>query len=254
VMRDDAIIKFEKVNFSYGGTNVLENISFSIKRGDFVGIIGPNGSGKTTLLRMILNLLDPESGNVQLFDTPISKFNNWNKIGYVPQKVTQLETKFPITVNEVISLGRVSNVGLFGKLKRRDKRAISHAESIIDISTIKNKLITELSGGQQQRVFIAKALASEPEVLILDEPTTGVDLESQEAFYNLLTKLNKERGLTIILVSHDVGVIVNEVKTIFCINRSLIYRGSPQGFTQSDHIQELYGKGRKFFLHGHQHV
>lgn len=253
-MTNDTIIEFKNVNFSYTSEKVLDNINFSIKKGDFVGIIGPNGSGKTTLLRIILKLLYPQEGEVKLFGEAIGKFRAWEKIGYVPQKVTQLETKFPITVEEVISLGRTSRMGLFGRLTKKDIFAVARAEDIIDIEKLKSKLITEISGGQQQRVFIAKALASEPEVLILDEPTTGVDLESQENFYNLLEKLNKERRLTIILVSHDIGVVINEVKTLFCINKSLLYRGSPRDFTKSDRLGELYGKDRRFFLHGHEHA
>ncbi len=250
-MNDESVISFKHVSFRYNGEKVLDDINVDIKRGDFVGIIGPNGSGKTTLLRLSLNLLKAQSGEVRLFGERISRFTDWSRIGYVPQKITQLETKFPITVEEVIALGRTSRVGLFGRLAGRDKRAIRHVEEIIDISRIKNKLITELSGGQQQRVFIAKALASEPELLILDEPTTGVDLESQETFYSLLTKLNRETGLTIILVSHDIGVVLNQVSTLFCINRSLIYHGSPEKFVRGKQLEDLYGKDIRVFLHTH---
>ena len=251
-MNANTIVNFEDVNFSYNGNIALKDINFSINKGDFVGIIGPNGSGKTTLLRVILKLLRPQSGKISLFGKPINQFRLWSKIGYVPQKVTQLETKFPITVEEVISLGRVSTIGLFGKFTKKDYRAVSHAEDIIEIDPIKKRLITELSGGQQQRVFIAKALASDPDLLILDEPTTGVDVESQESFYKLLAKLNKERGLTIILVSHDIGVVVNEVNTLFCINKSLIYHGTPKHFIEGKHMEEIYGKEIRFFLHSHQ--
>jgi zinc transport system ATP-binding protein len=245
------LIRFDKVNFSYGERVVLEGIDFIIRKGDFAGIIGPNGSGKTTLLRIVLKLLKPQSGDVTLFGKPAKYFNAWEKIGYVPQKVTQLESKFPITVEEAVALGRTSRLGLWRRFSARDAGAVDRVLSIMEIQKIRDRLITELSGGQQQRVFIAKALASEPELLILDEPTTGVDLESQDKFYDLLAKLNKEKGLTIILVSHDISVVVNAVSTLFCINRSLVYHGTPARFVQGEYLEKIYGKERKFLLHGH---
>lgn len=248
---DNNIITFEKVSFSFNGEKVLDDVNFSIKKGDFVGIIGPNGSGKTTLLKIILKLLIAQEGKITLFNKPIQNFGDFKKIGYIPQKVTQLETKFPITVEEVISLGRISLLGLFGRMSRKDTQAVIGSLNIIEISDIKHKLITELSGGQQQRVFIAKALVSEPELLILDEPTIGVDTHSQEKFYQLLEKLNKEKKMTIILVSHDVGVIAEEVNTLFCLNRRLIYHGTPEKFFKSKYLEEIYGKGKKLFIHSH---
>lgn len=245
------IVELEKVNFNYNHQVILKNITLSIKKGDFVGIIGPNGGGKTTLLKIILKLLALRQGDISLFGQSIRSFNSWHRIGYVPQKVTQLETKFPITVQEIVSLGRVSKLGLLGRTVRKDADSIDAAIKTVDLFDNKSKLITELSGGQKQRVFIAKALASEPELLILDEPTTGVDIKSQEKFYQLLSKLNCEKGITIILVSHDIGVVINEVKTLFCINHSLVYHGSSEKFSKGNYLEKIYGKEIRFVLHEH---
>ncbi|MBI5452876.1 metal ABC transporter ATP-binding protein [Candidatus Gottesmanbacteria bacterium] len=250
-MKKEPIIKLETVSFSYNGGKIIDRISLEIKRGDYVGIIGPNGGGKTTLLRLVLNLLEPQSGLVYLSGQPVSQFREWSMIGYIPQKATQFETRFPITVGEVVSLGTVARKGMFRRSDKADEKSVENALHIVGMEEFKSKLITELSGGEQQRVFIAKALASEPDLLILDEPTVGIDLESQEKFYELLQNLNQRMGKTIIIVSHDIDVTVNEVSVLVCINRSLIYHGEPKQFIKKDYLEKLYGKGRRFILHGH---
>jgi zinc transport system ATP-binding protein len=190
-------------------------------------------------------------GTISLFGQPQHSFRDWTRVGYIPQKATQLETRFPVTVEEVVSLGRIAKKGLLGKLDQEDRRAIGESLALVDATAFKKKLIADLSGGQQQRVFIAKALASDPDLLIMDEPTVGIDVESQDRFYELLAKLNQETGKTIIVVSHDIDVIANEVNTIACLNKHLIYHGSPKRFIKEDYLEKLYGKGRKFIIHGH---
>lgn len=245
------LITIDNVSFRYNESRVIEHVNLDIQQGEYVGIIGPNGSGKTTLLRLILGLLVPQSGTIYLFGKPVQQVKDWSKIGYIPQKATQFDSQFPITVNEIVSLGRIAKKGLFGKFTHDDEQVIRRAIEMADISNLKHTLMTELSGGQQQRVFIAKALASEPDILILDEPTVGVDVESQEKFYTLLSHLNKKEGKTIIIVSHDIDVIANEVSTIACINKHLVYHGAPKEFIKEDYIEKLYGKGRRFIIHGH---
>lgn len=249
-MRNEPIITVDYVSFGYSGNPVLDNIKLEVMPGDYLGLIGPNGSGKTTLLRLILGLLEPKSGKIDLFGKPLHRVKDWTHLGYIPQKATQFENRFPITVWETVSLGRIAKKGLFGKFNQEDKKAIDTALNKVDLLPFKDKLLEELSGGQQQRVFIAKALASDPELLILDEPTVGVDSQSQEEFYELLTALNKE-GKTIIIVSHDIDVIANEVTSLACLNKTLIYHGTPKEFIKDDYLEKLYGKNRKFIIHGH---
>ncbi len=235
------IVSLKNVFFRYRDEDVLEGINLDISAGDFVGIIGPNGGGKTTLLKIILGLIKPTSGEVNVFD---------KRIGYVSQRADQSHLQIPITVKEVVSLGRVSKAGLFKRFSNADKAAVTKALEQVEMGEYSDRLITELSGGQQQRVFIARALASEPELLVLDEPTAGVDSESQEEFYQLLSKLAKSH-LTMLIVSHDIDVILNEVSQVACINKRLIFEGSPKTFVAGRYLEKMYGKSRKFLIHGH---
>jgi len=244
------IVDIQNLCFSYDKDETLCSISLSIEKGDFLGLIGPNGSGKSTLLKVILGLLKAQEGSVKLFGTEISNFKQWTRIGYIPQKANYIETSIPISVNEIVQLGRVAKVGLGSFLGQSDKEAIDQALESVGMLKYKNRQLTELSGGEQQRVFIAKALASSPELLILDEPTIGVDVSVQDEFYQLLSELNK-KGITLIIVSHDIDVIVNEVNKLACLNKKLVYHGTPKDFIKEDYLEKLYGKTRKFILHDH---
>ncbi len=227
------ILKLENISFSYANSDVVRDISFSVKKGDFVGLIGPNGSGKTTLLKIILGILNPRKGSIYLFKRDLKKFDKWDKIGYVPQKATNIEKNFPATVHEVVSMGLLA-IKKFPKIiTKQDDTEIKNALSVVRMEKYSQKRITELSGGQQQRVLIAKALVTKPEILILDEPTTGVDQENQKSFYDLLGKLNKER-MTIVLVSHDIGRITQYVTKIASINQTLNFYGSHKEFCSKD--------------------
>jgi zinc transport system ATP-binding protein len=240
------IIEVENINFSYNSEEILESVNLSVEKGDFLGIIGPNGSGKTTLLKIMLGLIEATSGEVKLFGTSIAKFKDWRKIGYVPQKATHFDDKLPVTVEEVISLGLVNQ-----KLnKTQTDEAVTNALSVVGMTEQRKRLLKELSGGQQQRIFIAKALASSPELLILDEPTTGVDTASQDQFYSLLSRLNAS-GLTLIMVSHDMDIVVKEVNKLVCINKKILYAGPPEEFIDSDNIDKLQGESRRIILHKH---
>ncbi len=245
------LIEFKHVDFAYQQHTVLEDIDFSVHEGEFVGIIGPNGSGKSTLLKLMLGLLQPQKGQVSLSGQTVVVGKNTAEFGYMPQKITQLETRFPITVEEVVQLGLVHSHAFLPFISKKDHQAVEKALKTVDLLPYSKRLITQLSGGQQQRVFIAKALAAQPKLLILDEPTVGVDAESQEEFYTLLTKLNTELGITIILVSHDIDVVMSEVKTVLCLNKTLIYHGSSSKFLEGNYLEKLYGKGKKFVVHHH---
>src|SRR5260221_13221811 len=186
------IIELNNVAYSYGKNEpVINGITFAIHKGDYLGLIGPNGAGKSTLLKLILGILKPTSGHIRLFDTDIRKFKDWSKIGYISQQVTHIDPNFPMTVEEVVDMGRYPKKGLFRFLNQKDHMIVK--ESLIHVGMLdyKKKLIGDLSGGQQQRVFIDRALAGEPEVIVLDEPTTGVDEKTQKQFYSLMQKLNQ---------------------------------------------------------------
>jgi len=244
------LIQVEHVSFSYQEQVVLEDVSFDIQSGEFIGLIGPNGSGKTTLLKIVLGLLKPQHGSVKILGKSV-QVGQYTQLGYIPQKMTQLETRFPITVEEVVSLGRVDRRHLFHQLNGQDYQAVTEALHAVNLNEYRQRLITDLSGGQQQRAFIAKALAGNPKLLILDEPTVGIDTQSQEVFYTLLAELNKKRGLTIIIVSHDIDVVMNEVNSVLCLNKNLIYHGNPKEFVQEKILEQTYGKNRKYVIHGH---
>jgi zinc transport system ATP-binding protein len=233
----DPVVSIKDVSFRYGQDLVLEHISFDIPRGDFIGIIGPNGSGKTTLLRLILGFLKPTEGEVSLFGQPADKFRDWSKIGYVPQKAGSSVLKFPLTVEEVVSMAGT-------------KKAAAESLKAVGLYDQRRRLLSELSGGQQQRVYIARALIADPQLLILDEPTVGVDAQSQAQFYALLRRLNQERQLTLVLVSHDIDVVAQEVKNIVCLNCQVVYHGEPKDVAQEVH-EKLYGKNVRFVEHHH---
>lgn len=245
------IIEVRDLSFAYGNTPVLKSITLTVHQGDYLGIIGPNGSGKTTLLKVMLGLLAPTSGTVKLFGCEHYCFKEWSKIGYVPQKAINFDPLFPATVHEVVAMGRYGKKGLLRRINKDDETIIEKSLRQVEMFDYKNRLIGDLSSGQQQRVFIARALAGEPEVIFLDEPTVGVDVKTQEQFYVLLKKLNQELGITLILVSHDIDVIASEVTELACINQTLIYHGEPKEFIKGDYLQKLYGKNIRQILHDH---
>ena len=245
-------IDLTDVSFSYGREDVLQHITFSIERGDYVGMIGPNGGGKTTLLKMILGLLRPTHGRVRVFGQDVYRLSYERAhIGYVPQRASQLDSTFPASVEEVVASGRTARLGIFHVARSNDQKAIARALDITGLTSYRQRLIGELSGGERQRVYIARALAGEPQVLILDEPTVGVDLTSQDQFFSFLSDLNKQHGLTILLVSHDIDSVRKEVKTLLCINRELICAGPAATLITHEYLERLYGKNIHLAAHGH---
>jgi zinc transport system ATP-binding protein len=249
------VIDVSHVSFRYpgGADNVLDDISFSVKAGDYVGILGPNGSGKSTLLKLLLGLLHAERGSIQLFGRDLHHTTNRYKIGYVPQRSARVDASFPATVEEVVTSGLTARLGLFQRPSLRDRQMVTRTLRTVHIERFRNRLLSDLSGGELQRVFIARALAPQPRVLILDEPTTGIDIGSQEDFYKLLRDLNREHGLTILFVSHDVDVITREVNSVICVNRSLVYHGAPKDFLTEKNMQKLYGRSTTLITHRHAH-
>lgn len=221
------LIEVKDVSFSYGNHQILENINLNIHLGDYLGLIGPNGGGKTTLVKLMLGLLKPDKGEINMLGVSLSKFKDWNKIGYVAQKVTNFDPNFPITASEVVALGKNS---------LKEKKAVDWALQIVEMTSYKDRLIGNLSGGQQQRIFIARALAQKPQIIFLDEPTSGVDANSQKEFYTFIAKLNHELDITLILVSHDMEIVEKEVTEIAYINQKLEYYLNPKDFIKHAHV------------------
>src|SRR5438128_7760638 len=189
VTRVDPVVELEHVTFDYESERVLDEVSLRIGRGDFLGIIGPNGSGKTTLLKVLLGLLRPASGRIKLFGTDVRLFREWARIGYVPQKATAFDARFPASVLEVVISGRSGVAGIGHRFSGRDRTAAEEALETVGMFEFRARPIGRLSAGQQQRAFIARALASRPQLLLLDEPTVGVDVAPQEQVSSLLGHL-----------------------------------------------------------------
>ena len=243
-------VELEDVAFSHGEVRVLDGINLTVAPGDFLGIIGPNGSGKTTMLRIMLGLLAPAHGHVRLFGHAPSAFRQWGRLGYVPQKAI-LDPTLPATVQEVVATGLVPTLGLFGRVGAAERARITEVLGQVGMAAHAGHRVAALSTGQQQRVLIARALVSNPELLILDEPTGGVDPEAQTSFYALLQHLNREREVTLILVSHDIGVVAKEVTKLACLNRRLIFHGPPGDFLSDAALTALYGPSVRVVSHAH---
>ncbi|MFZ2303552.1 MAG: metal ABC transporter ATP-binding protein [Minisyncoccia bacterium] len=246
---EEPYIELNNVSFSYDNTPVIENLTFTVRKGEYLGIIGPNGGGKTTLIKVILGLLHPTEGAVMLFGKDRHDFKEKYRIGYVPQRITQTDKNFPATVFEVVRTGRIARLGFFERFAKEDIDAVERAMEISGIAKYRDTLIGNLSGGERQRVFIARALASGPDVLILDEPTVGVDIGAQKTFYDFLAKLNSEHHLTIIFISHDVDAVSQETKTVLCLNHNLVCHGLPQDLLNEHILERLYGKHSKRVPH-----
>lgn len=226
------IIEIDHLTFAYEEEIVLDDIQWTIHEGDFWGLFGPNGSGKSTLLKCILGQLKPQGGEVRVMGKPTSHWKNDLTIGYVSQKSNSFNRGFPATVQEVVASGLTGKKGLFRWFHQKDWEKIDKALKQVGLIDLKKQNIGRLSGGQQQRVFIARALVADPKILVLDEPTVGMDVKSIEAFYKLLTQLSREKKLTLLLVTHEMEVFSAYVKQVACLNRRLIFKGEVEDFNK----------------------
>ncbi|WP_424018220.1 metal ABC transporter ATP-binding protein [Halorientalis pallida] len=234
----EPVIDVSGVDFGYTATPVVENVSLTVAPGEYVAVVGPNGSGKSTLMKLMLGLLQPDEGTVRLFDEPAHAFDDGDRIGYVAQQASASK-EMPITVREVVKMGRFPHVG-FGRLSAADWEIVDDALATVGMSDFADRRITNLSGGQRQRAFIARALASEADLLVLDEPTVGVDAESVEAFYDLLDALN-DRGITILLIEHDLSAVTEHADRVVCLNREVYFDGPATEFVESDALARAFG-------------
>ena len=248
------ILDFRQVSFLYDGELVLDDVDFAVKTGEFVAILGPNGSGKTTLIKLALGLLRPRTGTVRLLGQEASAFRGWSKVGYVPQSVEGMTEHFPATVEEVVAQGLYRGFDPRAIWRRNGQAPVIAALETAGIGDLKKRRISSLSLGQQQRALVARGLVREPELLVLDEPAAGVDVAGQEQLYEMLRRLNGDHGITILMVSHDIGAVMRQAKTVACINRSLVFHGPPHHITQKE-LSALYGLPMDVLVHDglHEH-
>ncbi|MDS0473421.1 metal ABC transporter ATP-binding protein [Natrinema sp. 1APR25-10V2] len=270
---NETVIDVSDVTYGYTATPVIEDVSLTIDRGEYVAIVGPNGSGKSTLMQLILGLLGPDTGTAHLFGERADRFDDGDRVGYVAQQASAAK-EMPITVREVVKMGRFPHIGferivtddqtgidalreaplgtsldtlntVFGRLTASDWKAVDDALDTVGMSAFADRRVTQLSGGQRQRAFIARALASEADLLVLDEPTVGVDAESVDAFYDLLAALNAE-GITVVLIEHDLGAVVEHADRVVCLNREVYFDGPTDEFVESDALARAFGTEPRF--------
>lgn len=206
------IVTIDQISFAYENKTVVNNLQFDVFERDFVGVIGSNGAGKTTLLKMLVGLLKPTSGEIRLFDRPLNQFKDWERIGYVPQK-NAFNPLFPATVREVVLSGMYTKKNVYRRLSKADLQKAEDAMLAMRIEDLADRRIGQLSGGQQQRAFLARAIVNNPELLILDEPTVGIDAETQIGFFRMIKHMHQHHHMTFIMVSHDMDMIQSYLGT-----------------------------------------
>ncbi len=245
------VISIENLNVFRNGTQILKDVDLRINSGDYVGIVGPNGGGKTTLLMALLGNLARKSGTIKLFGTDIQKFTDWHRIAYVSQDAINFDNSFPVTVRELVSLGRLGRGRPGRRFKKEDWDKVEEVLEFMGLTGMARKRVGQLSGGQKQRVFIAKALVRSPELLLLDEPVAGVDAQNQEQFHKLLSVLNSQKGTTILLVSHDLAVVFCRMSKVVCVNRDVHSSELTPDLDPESFLRQGYGEHFHFVFHKH---
>jgi zinc transport system ATP-binding protein len=243
----EPIVKLENVWVWRGRHLALREVSLCIEAQKFIGLMGPNGGGKTTLLRVIAGLIKPQRGTVEV-SGPVAR-----TIGYVPQE-ENVDPQFPVSARDVVEMGLSASLRPLAGPSARQKEQVSHALSMVGMEALSSRRIGELSGGQKQRIFIARAIVAEPRLLLLDEPTTGVDAAARDDFNRLLQDLMNQMSLTILLASHDLEVVPTQVDEIICINQRVFVHAPPEAIEETDAFRKAYGCEIEFMTHGrHPH-
>ncbi|RQD68812.1 MAG: metal ABC transporter ATP-binding protein [Tindallia sp. MSAO_Bac2] len=245
------VVKLEKVTFGYDEITLLKDVDLNIHKGQFWGIVGPNGSAKSTLLKLMLGLLKPHSGSCSLLGTPVKQFRQWDRIGYIPQNVREFNMGFPATVQEMVSANLISQMGTFKWMTSKYRKKVRESLQIVGMQDYATRRIGQLSGGQQQRVFIARTLVNSPKVIFMDEPLVGVDVESQEKFYDLMEKLNQQMGITLVMVSHDIGVVSERTSHIACMGKEKLFVHDAKTFKPEEYLESVYGEKTRLVHHAH---
>jgi zinc transport system ATP-binding protein len=238
------VLEADRVSFGYGDERVLDDVSLAVAPGEFVALVGPNGAGKSTMLRLLLGLLEPSSGAVRLFGHAPQEMEDRARLGYVPQRVA-VPPDLPATVEEVVAAGRLARSGWFRRFRTHDRNEIEHAMESVSLLDLRARPVRELSGGQQQRAFIAKALAGQPDLLVLDEPVAGVDIESQARFRDSLVHLVREHEAAVLLVSHELGAVAEDLDRVVVLRSGRVFFNGPPadlaatGVSLGVHSQDL---------------
>lgn len=248
-----AVLSVKNLCFAYGPVEVLMDVTFAVEKGDYIALSGPNGAGKTTLIKTILGLTDNYRGAVELFGQDIKRFNDWDRIGYLPQRVNVFNPLFPATVKEAVGLGLLSQKQFPKKFTKSDATKIIRALELMDIVDLKDNLIGELSGGQQQRVFLARALVSKPSLLVLDEPITALDPQSRDSFFELTKNLNQAQGIAIILITHDTAQIGQYASKLLYLDKKVVFYGRFADFCNSKEMTKYFGHFSQHLI-CHQHT
>lgn len=235
---EKVVVRFEGVSVALDGRRVLEEIDFVVREGEFVGIVGPNGAGKTTLLRTVLGLVHPVEGRIEVFGYAPGEHPS-QMIGYVPQRQS-IARNFPATVGDVVMMGSLRKLGMFGFPGNEDWRRVDDSLGLVGIRELKDRAVGQLSGGEQRRVLLAQALCASTRLLVLDEPTVGLDLPAEHEFYALLRKLVQDLALTIMAVSHDLVALAGEADELICINHRMHIHGNAEEVVHSHAIREAY--------------
>ena len=244
-MEQAPVVEIRDLSFSYNGETVLEHVNLTIGRREFISVVGPNGGGKTTLLRLVLGLIEPTAGTVRVFGQRPAQARG--RVGYLPQHA-QMDPRFPASVSDVVLTGRLATARPFGLYRKADREAARKALGDVDLSDQARRPYSDLSGGQRQRVLIARALVSEPELLLLDEPTAGLDAHMENELYDLLKALNER--LTIVLVTHDLGFVSQIVQSVACVRRTVVVH--PTSEITGEIIREIYGGDVRMVRHDHR--
>lgn len=244
------VLDVKNLTFAYNNWPIIEDITFSLSAGDYLWVIGPNGSGKTTLIKNILGILTPTSGTIQLFGQDLRAFDQWNRIAYVPQKITFFDPYFPASVKEVCAMGLLSERTKRYRIRKADGARVEEALGRVGIKQIMNRRIGELSGGQLQRVLLAKALIVGPQLLFLDEPTAAVEPSVRQDFFGIVDDLNKH-GTAIVLINHDIAGMNIHNNTILYINRRQVFFGGGGQFCMAEDMSDYFGKYQHVICHQH---
>jgi zinc transport system ATP-binding protein len=250
--KTEPILELQNVNVTRSGDLVIQNANFTIDKGDYVGLVGPNGGGKTTLILALLNFLPRTKGTIKLFGTDIDKFQAWQKVAYISQTATNFDSKFPLTVRELVALGRIKKGNIARTYTHEDWQVVDNSINFMGLTQEAHKRIGQLSGGQKQRVFVAKALARNPEIIFLDEPIVGVDAATQEKFYKKLSDLNTKRKTTILLVTHDLTSVFCRMSKVLCVNKKVEIAEITSDLDPNNLLKKAYGEHFHFVFHRHE--